>query len=61
MGSTINFRSTKFLQTSGVLLVNFVALGYGWIDATVYATVTLGALTNYAYHDVKQKGKEYAQ
>lgn len=51
----MNYQSTKFIQTSVVLLFAMVAVANNWIDALAYGTVTLGALGNYAYHDVKQK------
>ena len=52
----MNYQSTKFFQTTMVLIFAIVAVGNEWIDALAYGTVTLGALANYAYHDVKQKG-----
>lgn len=55
----MNYHSTKFLQTTLVIIFTMVAVANGWIDALAYGTVTLGALANYAYHDVKQKGKDY--
>ncbi len=55
----MNYQSTKFLQTSVVIILSFIALVNGWIDSNAYVTVTLGALANYAYHDVKQKGQKY--
>ncbi len=55
----MNFQSTKFIQTSVVIVLSFIALVNGWIDDSAYVTVTLGALANYAYHDVKQKGQDY--
>lgn len=51
----MNYQSTKFLQTSFVLICAIVAVAFKWIDGLAYGTVTLGALGNYAYHDVKQK------
>jgi hypothetical protein len=59
MGYEMNYHSTKFLQTTLVIIFTMVAVANGWIDALAYGTVTLGALANYAYHDVKQKGKDY--
>jgi len=51
----MNWRSTKFIQTSFVLIVTFIALMSGKLDAMAYGTVIGVALANYAYHDVKQK------
>jgi len=53
----VNYQSTKFVQTSVVLLFAMLAVANGWIDQLAYGTVTLGALGNYAYHDIK--GKKY--
>jgi len=52
----VNYQSTKFLQTSVVLVAAFALAWAGIIDGAAYVTVTLGALANYAHHDVKQKG-----
>jgi hypothetical protein len=52
----MNYQSTKFLQTSLVLVLAFVGLSNGWLDGAIYCTLTLGSLANYAHHDVKQKG-----
>ena len=57
----MNYRSTKFIQTSFVLGVSAFALFYGYLDALAYGTVTGVALANYAHHDVVQKRKEYSQ
>ncbi len=51
----MNYQSTKFIQTSFVLIATFVGLMNGMLDSTAYVTVTGIALANYAYHDVKQK------
>lgn len=51
----MNYQSTKFLQTTVVIIFTMVAVAFNWIDPLAYGTVTLGALANYAYHDVKQK------
>ena len=53
----MNWTSTKFIQTSFVLIASTVLMGLGAIDALAYASVTGIALANYAHHDVKQKGK----
>ncbi len=52
----MNYQSTKFLQTSFVLLAAVWLASKGVIDSVAFGTVTLGALANYAHHDVKQKG-----
>jgi len=52
----INYHSTKFIQTSFVLVISAVALFHGHLDALAYGTITGVALANYAHHDVKQKG-----
>ena len=51
----MNWQSTKFIQTSFVVIAAYYALINGHLEDTFYVTVTLGALANYAYHDVKQK------
>ena len=52
----MNWKSTKFLQTTFVLISAVVLVGMNAIDAMAYGTVTTLALGNYAHHDVKQKG-----
>jgi len=52
----VNWRSTKFLQSSFVLLSAAYLVGTGKIDGNTYMLLTGAALGNYAYHDVKQKG-----
>jgi hypothetical protein len=52
----MNYKSTKFLQTSFVLLSATALVAFGKIDALAYGTVITLALGNYAHHDVKQKG-----
>ena len=54
----INYQSTKFIQTTLVILAAIVLVIQGIIEGTAYVTLTLGALANYAYHDVKQKGNQ---
>jgi len=51
----INWRSTKFLQTSFVLIASSILVGVGVIDGLAYGSVTTLALGNYAHHDVAQK------
>ena len=51
----MNWKSTKFLQTSFVLIATVSLVAFGAIDGTAYVTITAVALGNYAYHDVKQK------
>ena len=53
---TLNYQSTKFLQTNFVIVFVAIALAMKWIDGLSYASITGVALANYAYHDVKQKG-----
>ncbi len=52
----MNYQSTKFIQTSAVLIFSTLLLVNGHIDGTQWVTITGVALANYAYHDVKQKG-----
>lgn len=52
----MNYQSTKFIQTSVVLLMSVGLLVGAYIDGTQWVTITGVALANYAYHDVKQKG-----
>lgn len=52
----MNYKSTKFIQTSFVLIVSTVLAGLKIIDPVSYVAVTTLALGNYAHHDVKQKG-----
>lgn len=52
---SINYQSTKFIQTTFVLIASVFLAVEGVIESTAFVTVTLGALGNYAYHDVKQK------
>lgn len=51
----MNYQSTKFIQTSAVIILGTVLASKGIIEGTAYVTLMLGALGNYAYHDVKQK------
>jgi hypothetical protein len=51
----MNYQSTKFVQTTLVIVFSMIAVANTWIDALAWSTVTLGALANYAYHDVAQK------
>lgn len=56
MDGLMNYQSTKFLQTTLVIVLGTGLLLHGDIEGTGYITLMLGALANYAYHDVKQKG-----
>jgi len=52
----VNWRSTKFLQTTFVLVAATWLMALLKIDATTYMLLTGAALGNYAHFDVKQKG-----
>ena len=52
----MNFKSTKFIQTSFVLVAATWLTATGKIDGTTYMLLTGAALGNNAHHDVKQKG-----
>ena len=52
----VNYQSTKFWQTNAVILTSFVLVCAGMLETGGYVTLTIAALGNYAYHDVKQKG-----
>jgi len=52
----MNYQSTKFFQTTTVIFLGTILAYNGIIEGTAYVTLMLGALGNYAYHDVKQKG-----
>lgn len=51
----MNIRSTKFIQTSFVIVFVAFALMMGYLDGLAYGSITGVALANYAHHDVKQK------
>jgi hypothetical protein len=55
MERVVNWRSTKFLQTSFVLLSATYLVATAKIDPNTYMLLVGAALGNYAYHDVKQK------
>ena len=55
MERVVNWRSTKFLQTSFVLLSATYLVATPKIDPNTYMLLVGAALGNYAYHDVKQK------
>ena len=52
----MNWRSTKFIQTSFVLVAAVILKGMEVIDDYTFGMVIAFGLGNYAYHDVKQKG-----
>lgn len=51
----MNWTSTKFIQTSFVLVASTILVSLKLIDPVAYVTVISLALGNYAHHDVKQK------
>ena len=51
----MNWRSTKFIQTSFVLITSALLVCTGHVSDNTYMLLTGAALGNYAYHDVKQK------
>ena len=55
MSGTINWRSTKFLQSAFVQVTGAVALFLGKIDGGTYVALSSLALTIYAVSDVVQK------
>ena len=52
---TINWRSTKFLQSAFVQVTGAVALFIGKIDGGTYVALSTLALSIYAVADVAQK------
>jgi hypothetical protein len=58
---TINWRSTKFLQSAFVQVTGAVALFIGKIDGGTYVALSTLALSIYAVADVIQKRNEAAQ
>lgn len=52
----MNWTSTKFLQTTFVLVACTYLVATGAIDPNTYMLLSGAALGNYAHHDVKQKG-----
>ena len=52
----MNWKSTKFIQTSFVLIAAVWLKGLSIIDDYTFGLVIGFALGNYAHHDVKQKG-----
>lgn len=57
---TINWRSTKFLQSAFVQVTGAVALFIGKIDGGTYVALSTLALSIYAVADVVQKRNEQA-
>lgn len=54
-GKVLNWRSTKFIQTTFVLVACTVLRGMDAIDDYTYLGVTVAALGNYAHFDTKSK------
>jgi len=52
----LNWRSTKFAQTSFILVAAVILKGMEVIDDYTFGMVVAFGLGNYAHHDVKQKG-----
>lgn len=58
---TINWRSTKFLQSAFVQVTGAIALFVGKIDGGTYVALSTLALSIYAVADVVQKRNEATQ
>lgn len=52
----MNWRSTKFVQTSFVLVAATMLKYHSLIDDYTFGMIIAFGLGNYAHHDVKQKG-----
>jgi hypothetical protein len=55
MSGTVNWRSTKFLQSAFVQVTGAVALFMGKVDGGTYVALSSLALTIYAVADVAQR------